>query len=132
MLEAKRQNEGKIMFRRRWVSHRDFLYVGDAADAIVRAIECSYIQPINVGNGKDISIKNLYTFIQDKLNYSGRVSWDTSYPNGQPKERLLDISKAKKHLKFEPQMSFEKGIDHTIDWYLENENHLLTLTSKYS
>lgn len=131
MLEAKRQNEEEIVAWGDGSPTRDFLYVGDAADAIVRAIECSYIQPINVGNGKDISIKNLYTFIQDKLNYSGRVSWDTSYPNGQPK-RLLDISKAKKHLKFEPQMSFEKGIDHTIDWYLENENHLLTLASKYS
>ena len=86
MLEAKRQNEEEIVAWGDGSPTRDFLYVGDAADAIVRAIECSYIQPINVGNGKDISIKNLYTFIQDKLNYSGRVSWDTSYPNGQPKK----------------------------------------------
>lgn len=131
MLDAKRKNKEEIIAWGDGSPTRDFLFVGDAANAIVQAIDCSYIEPINIGNGKDISINNLYRFIQEKLNYSGHVRWDASYPNGQPK-RLLDISKAKKYLGFEPQVSFENGIDQTIDWYLENEKQLLKLASKYS
>ena len=131
ILDAKRKNTEEIIAWGDGSPTRDFLFVGDAANAIVQAIDCSYIEPINIGNGKDISIKNLYRFIQEKLNYSGHVRWDTSYPNGQPK-RLLDISKARKYIGFEPQVSFENGIDQTIDWYLDNEKQLLKLASKYS
>lgn len=130
MLEAKRKNEKKVTAWGDGSPTRDFLYVKDAADAISKSITCNYTLPLNIGNGTDISIKALYEFIQGKLEYKGLVNWDTSLPNGQPK-RLLDISKANKHLGFYPQTSFEKGIDETIDWYLSNEKELSNLKSKY-
>lgn len=130
MISAKKNDTKEILAWGDGSPTRDFLYVNDAARAIVKSINCSYSNPINVGNGKDISIRTLYGFIQDKLNFKGNVSWDASYPNGQPK-RLLDISKARKYLNFEPKTSFERGIDQTIEWYLKNEKELSTLRSKY-
>ena len=130
MIAAKNNNIKEVSAWGDGSPTRDFLYVKDAARAIVRSINCSYSNPINVGNGKDISIKALYGFIKDKVNFEGSVNWDTSYPNGQPK-RLLDISKAREHFGFEPKTSFELGIDQTIEWYLKNEKELATLTTKY-
>ena len=130
MIAAKNNNIKEITAWGDGSPTRDFLYVKDAARAITKAIDCSYSYPINVGNGEDISIKALYGFIKAKVNFEGGVKWDTSYPNGQPK-RLLDISKARKYLNFEPETSFELGIDQTIEWYLKNEKELATLRSKY-
>ncbi len=131
MLEAKRNNVEEVIAWGDGSPTRDFLFVNDAANAIIQSIECSYVHPINVGNGLDINIKDLYSFIQQKVRYEGRVHWDTSRPNGQPK-RLLDISKAREYFMFEPKVSFEEGIDKTIDWYLQNEKMLATLKIKYS
>ena len=131
MLEAKRNNDKNVVAWGDGTPTRDFLYVKDAADAITKSIKCDYIHPINIGNGKDISIKNLYKYIQEKLQYSGCVNWDKSHPNGQPK-RLLNISKANEYLKFYPQTTFEQGIDETIEWYLKHEGHLSKLSSKYA
>ncbi len=131
MLTAKRNNKNQVIAWGDGTPTRDFLYVKDAADAIVKSIGCNYNLPINVGNGADISIKSLYKYIKDKLNYTGSINWDVSLPNGQPK-RLLDISKANKYLDFHPKTSFEKGVNETIEWYLKNERSLSKLTSKYT
>ncbi len=130
ILDAKRQGINKITAWGDGSPTRDFMHVKDAARGIVNAIECDYIYPINLGSGQEVSIKELYELLCDYLNYTGDVFWDASYPNGQPK-RLLDISKAKTHLNFTPNVSFEQGIKETIEWYLENENAINSLPPKH-
>lgn len=130
MISAKSNNIEEIVAWGDGSPTRDFLFVKDAANAIVQSIDCTYTNPINIGNGKDISIKDLYGFIKNKVNYKGSITWDNSYPNGQPK-RLLDISKARQHIDFEPKTTFEEGIDQTIEWYIKNEEELATLKTKY-
>jgi GDP-L-fucose synthase len=109
---------------------RDFVYVQDAAEAIVQSINTDYYKPINIGNGKDISIKELYTIISQKMGYKGKIHWNTSKPNGQPK-RLLDISKAQKYFAYKPKVDFETGLQKTIDWYLENKKEIDKLPPKH-
>jgi GDP-L-fucose synthase len=130
ILAAKRKGEHQITAWGDGSPTRDFIHVCDAAKGIVNAIRCAYTQPINLGSGQEVSIKELYKYLCEHLNFDGSVYWDTSYPNGQPK-RLLDISKAKKYLKFQPKISFDKGIAETISWYLENEDFLNTLKPKH-
>jgi GDP-L-fucose synthase len=109
---------------------RDFIYVTDAANAIVQSINCNYEQPINIGSGKDISIKELYSLICKHMHYEGDVFWDTSKPNGQPK-RLLDISKAKNMFGFKPSIDFENGLKLTLDWYINNRSKIDSLAPKH-
>ncbi len=130
ILHAKRQGEHQITAWGDGSPTRDFLHVRDAARGIVNAIRCDYIHPINLGSGQEVSIKDLYTNLCKYLDFNGSVFWDTSYPNGQPK-RLLDISKAKTYLQFEPSVTFESGIAETINWYLENETRINALPPKH-
>jgi GDP-L-fucose synthase len=130
ILDAKRKGEDQIIAWGDGSPTRDFMHVRDAAKGIVNAIRCTYTQPINLGSGQEVSIKELYDHLCKHLNFDGSVYWDTSYPNGQPK-RLLDISKAKKYLDFQPNISFDQGIAETISWYLENEDYLNTLKPKH-
>jgi GDP-L-fucose synthase len=96
---------------------REFLYVEDAAEAIARATE-SYDdpQPINIGAGSEISIKALVELIAELCGFQGRIRWDASKPDGQPR-RLLDTSRAKALLGFQARTDFVKGLRQTIDWY---------------
>ncbi len=130
ILDAKRQGINQITAWGDGSPTRDFMHVRDAAKGIVNAIRCDYSQPINLGSGQEVSIKELYDFLCKYLNFEGTVFWDSSYPNGQPK-RLLDISKAKEYLDFEPSISFEAGINETIQWYINNEEHLNSLSPKH-
>lgn len=109
---------------------RDFLYVTDAADGIVKALECDEHGPINLGAGEEISIKQLFEKLADKIGFNGKVKWDTSKPNGQPR-RLLDISKAEELLNFKPATSFDVGLEQMISWYLTNRNEIDALPPKF-
>lgn len=96
---------------------RELLYVDDAARAIVNAVEKNIdCTPINIGSGTEVSIANLATIIAKKVGYTGKILWDTSYPNGQMKRRI-DSSAAKDLLDFEAQVSLDDGLRNTINWY---------------
>jgi len=96
---------------------REFLYVGDAAEGIVDAMErYNGREPVNLGTGKEISIKNLAEKIKDMVGFNGRILWDTSKPNGQPR-RCLDVSKARSYFGFTAKTDFDLGLDKTIGWY---------------
>ena len=99
---------------------RDFLYVDDAAEAIMRTLETyDDPQPLNLGSGQEVSIKRLADIITDKMGYTGRVVWDTSYPNGQMR-RQLDSTRAENALGWKASTTFEDGIERTIAWYRES------------
>jgi GDP-L-fucose synthase len=96
---------------------REFLYVEDAAEAIVQAIgKIDDPSPINLGSGFEISIRDLVQKIRLEVGYDGDVLWDTSKPDGQPK-RFLDTSRAKELIGWEASTGFDEGIRNTIRWY---------------
>ena len=101
---------------------REFLYVEDAADGIVRAAE-SYNggEPVNLGRGEEIAVSDLARLIAEKIGFSGEIVWDTTKPNGQPR-RLLDVSQAAKEFSFRAPTSFEEGLLRTIEWF-EGSRH---------
>lgn len=108
---------------------REFLYVEDAAEGILLAAE-KYDKPapVNLGVGKEIMIKDLVCLIARLTGYEGKIVWDTSKPDGQPR-RCLDTTKARCEFGFVVKTSFVDGLKKTIDWYLQNrddKNHLLS------
>jgi GDP-L-fucose synthase len=96
---------------------REFFYVEDAAEAIVAATE-SYDKsdPVNIGAGFEISIKDLVTLLVDLMKFDGDVVWNHSKPDGQPR-RMLDTTKALKEFNFKAATSFREGLLKTIEWY---------------
>jgi GDP-L-fucose synthase len=98
---------------------REFLYVEDAADGIIMAAEkYSKSMPVNIGAGREIKIKDLVILICNLMDYRGKIKWDKSKPDGQPR-RMLDTSRAKKEFGFKAKTSFEEGLKNTINWYLK-------------
>jgi len=98
---------------------REFLYVEDCALGIALATErYDSSDPVNLGSGKEISIRELAAKISSELGYEGKIIWDTSKPNGQPR-RMLDVSRAKE-FGFSASTDFDQGLRKTIRWYLEN------------
>ena len=101
---------------------REFIYVEDAAEGVVLATErYNKNEPVNIGAGFEISIKDLVDLIARLAGYKGRITWDTSRPDGQPRRRL-DTSKALKEFGFEAGTEFEEGLKKTIEWYLSHES----------
>jgi GDP-L-fucose synthase len=99
---------------------REFLYVEDAAEAIVRAAEgYDAPEPMNIGSGVEISIRRLAEIIKEKTGFEGEILWDSSKPNGQPR-RLLDVSRAEEALGFRAATPFEEGLERTIGWFREH------------
>lgn len=99
---------------------REFLYVEDAAEGIALATErFSGDQPVNLGSGNEIAIRDLVVLIARLTGFSGQIVWDTSKPNGQPR-RQLDVSRAERFFGFRAQTSFEVGLRRTIDWYCQS------------
>jgi GDP-L-fucose synthase len=97
---------------------REFLYVEDAAEGILLATErYNDSLPVNLGSAFEISIKDLTEMMARLCGFSGRIVWDTSKPNGQPR-RKLDVSRARERFGFEARTSFEDGLRQTIAWYL--------------
>ncbi|MBW7959538.1 MAG: GDP-L-fucose synthase [Candidatus Promineofilum sp.] len=96
---------------------REFLYVEDAAEGIVLASErYNESDPVNLGSGNEISIKDLLTTIAHHTGFSGRIEWDTSKPNGQPR-RALNTDRAYERFGFRATTDFDEGLRRTIDWY---------------
>ena len=96
---------------------REFLYVDDAAEGIVLATErYNKPDPVNLGAGREISIRELVELIQKHTGYTGEIRWDTSKPDGQPR-RCLAVSRARQEFGFEAKMSFDEGLQCTIEWY---------------
>lgn len=100
---------------------REFLYVDDAAEGILLAAEhYNKPDPVNLGSGMEISIKDLTLTIARHVGFEGEVRWDTTKPNGQPRRRL-DVSRAKQEFGFQAKMNFEEGLRRTVDWYRQNK-----------
>lgn len=98
---------------------REFLYVEDCAEAIVLATErYDKPDPVNIGAGFEISIKDLVDLIVEMTGFKGQIVWDTSKPNGQPR-RCLDVSRAEREFGFRAKTDFRTGLRKLIDWYLE-------------
>src|SRR3990167_9956702 len=115
--DAQRKRERSITVWGGGKASREFLYVDDAARAIVLAAErYSGREPVNIGAGFEITIKELIGLIASLMGYIGEIRWDTSKPDGQPR-RMLDISRAQKEFGFTASTSFKKGLAKTIAWY---------------
>ncbi|TMK37618.1 MAG: GDP-L-fucose synthase [Actinobacteria bacterium] len=96
---------------------REFLYVEDAADAILAGTErFEGSSPVNLGTGTEISIRDLASLIARLTDFNGRFEWDTTKPDGQPR-RALDVSRAEAEFGWRAQMPFEEGLRRTIAWY---------------
>jgi len=99
---------------------REFLYVEDCARAITLAAEqYDRAEPVNLGAGWEISIKDLAETIAKHVGYEGEIIWDTTKPNGQPR-RKLDVSRARDGFGFEAEVSFDEGIRQTVAWWEAN------------
>lgn len=99
---------------------REFLYVEDAAEGILLATErYNGAEPVNLGSGFEISIRDLAELIRRLTGFEGELVWDTSKPNGQPR-RALDISRAEKYFGFRAKTNFEEGLRRTIEWYRQH------------
>ena len=118
--EAKINNDKEAIVWGTGKATREFLYVEDCAEAIVLASEkYDKSDPVNIGAGFEVSIKNLAEKIKDIISYKGKIVWDTSKPDGQPR-RCLDTSRAFKEFSFKAKTSFDNGLKRTIEWYIEN------------
>ena len=100
---------------------REFVHVADAAEGILLATEFyNGSEPVNIGAGFEITIRDLTERIVGFTGYKGAIRWDTSKPDGQPRRRL-DVSRAKKYFGFEAKTDFDEGLKATIDWYLKHK-----------
>jgi len=100
---------------------REFLYVEDATEGIILATEYyDKPDPINIGAGFEISIKNLIELIAKLTKFNGKIIWDSNKPDGQPR-RMLDTSKAEIEFGFKAKTPLDKGLKKTIEWYLKNK-----------
>jgi len=118
-IEAKSSGQRTVVLWGDGSPTREFLYVEDAADAIVRAGEAyDGSDPVNVGSGEEVTIRELAALIAAKTGFEGEIVWDTTKPNGQPRRRL-DVSRAEQLFGFRARTSLAEGLQRTIDWYGE-------------
>ncbi|MFD2612379.1 GDP-L-fucose synthase family protein [Paenibacillus gansuensis] len=119
-LEARKQGLPSITVWGTGQATREFLYVEDAAQAIVLAAD-NYEgrEPLNIGTGREISIRDLAALIAEKTGFKGEIVWDPTKPDGQPR-RCLDVTRAKDLLGFTAKTALEEGLQKTIDWYTAN------------
>lgn len=124
--DAQEEGAGQITVWGDGSPTREFIYVNDAAEGIVLAME-QYDEPhpVNIGSGMEISIRDLVNTIVELMGYQGEIKWDATKPNGQPR-RMLDISRAQNKFKFKAQVDFHQGLKQTIDWYREHPHTVAT------
>ncbi|WP_379971141.1 GDP-L-fucose synthase family protein [Ectobacillus sp. sgz5001026] len=120
-MEAKEQGKDYITVWGSGKATREFLFVEDAAEAILMAA-ASYNgdEPVNIGTGTEISIKDLVELIATQTGFKGQIRWDSQKPDGQPR-RCLDVQRAKECFGFEAKVSLEEGLKKTIEWYINQE-----------
>jgi GDP-L-fucose synthase len=122
--DAKIDNHNEVIVWGTGKATREFLFVEDCAEAVVLATEkYDESDPVNVGAGFEISIKNLTEKISEIINFKGKIIWDTTKPDGQPR-RCLDTIKAEKEFGFKAKIDFDEGLKKTIEWYINNRDLL--------
>jgi len=123
VMSAKWDNKSSIEAWGTGVATREFLYVEDAAEAIVLAAEkYDKPEPVNIGSGLEISIKDLTQTICQIVGYNGKIKWDASKPDGQMR-RKLDVSKAAREFGLRPKTDFATGLRKTIEFYENNTRY---------
>jgi GDP-L-fucose synthase len=116
-VEAKAEQQAEVVLWGDGTPTREFLFVRDAARGLIDAAErYDEPDPVNLGAGFEISMAELSGLIARKVGYEGKIRWDTSRPNGQPR-RMLDVSRARERFGFVARTSFDQGLDETIAWY---------------
>ena len=116
-VDAVRNGEDEIAVWGTGKASREFFYVEDAAEAIILATErYNKSDPVNIGTGFEISIRDLVGLIAELTGFTGRVAWDASKPDGQPR-RMLDTNKAYEEFGFRAKTGFKEGLQKTIEWY---------------
>ena len=116
-VDATREGQETVDVWGTGAASREFLYVDDAAEGIVLATErYDRPEPVNLGAGREISIRELVELIRTHTGFAGEVRWDTSKPDGQPR-RCLAVSRAREEVGFEARMSFDEGLRRTVEWY---------------
>jgi GDP-L-fucose synthase len=122
--EAQQTGRSEILLWGDGTPTREFLYVEDAAEGILEAAEhYNDSLPLNLGTGEEVSIKNLALMIAAELGYTGRIDWDTTKPNGQPR-RCLNVSRIKQMIGFQAKHSLREGLKKTIQWFQTNRYSL--------
>lgn len=121
-VEAKQKGKKEVVVWGTGKPTREFFYVEDAAEAILLAAEkYNKSEPVNLGAGFEISIKELANLIKELAGFEGKIVWDKTKPDGQPRRRL-DVSKAKKEFGFTAKTEFKKGLQETINWFIANKS----------
>ncbi len=116
-VEARRANAAHIVCWGTGAASREFLYVDDAADGLIRAAETmDEPTPINLGTGMEITIRDLVTLVAKLCGFKGEIRWDASRPDGQPR-RCLDTARAERLLGWKAKVGFEEGLRRTIEWF---------------
>ena len=119
-VEAKEKNKKEVVVWGTGKPTREFLYVKDAAEGILKACEkYDKVDPVNLGAGFEISIKDLADLIKKLTCFKGEIVWDKSKPDGQPR-RKLSTNRAKKEFGFEAKTDFPQGLKESINWYIKN------------
>jgi GDP-L-fucose synthase len=122
--EAKESHASEVVLWGDGTPTREFLYVEDAAEGILLAAEhYNDSRPLNLGTGEEISIKALAATIAADVGYQGRITWDRTKPNGQPR-RCLDVSRIKQAIGFQAKHALREGLKKTIQWYHANRTAL--------
>lgn len=125
VLEATERDDDHIVVWGTGAASREFLYVEDAAEGIVLASELyDGPEPVNLGAGREITIRDLVETIARLCGFKGDIRWDSSKPDGQPR-RMLDTARARDRFRFESKTDFEEGLRRTIQWYVSNKDREL-------
>ncbi|MCJ7623284.1 MAG: NAD-dependent epimerase/dehydratase family protein, partial [Anaerolineaceae bacterium] len=123
-LEAQDRCEDHIVVWGDGTPTREFIYADDAAEGILMAAEkYNQSEPVNLGSGYEVSIRDLVELIVGLTGFEGRIVWDTSKPNGQPR-RMLDTQRAENFFGFRARVKFEEGLKRTIEWYRESRHSI--------
>lgn len=121
--EAKKSGKNFIEVWGTGSPSREFFYVEDAAEGVVSATEkYDKSEPVNLGAGFEITIKELVELICRLMDFKGEIRWDSAKPDGQPR-RCLDVSRAEKEFGFKAKTGFEEGLKKTIEWYIKNQKY---------
>ncbi|MCL6624604.1 MAG: GDP-L-fucose synthase, partial [Fimbriimonadales bacterium] len=120
--EAKEHNRPSVTLWGDGSASREFLYVRDAAEAILLATALyNEPEPLNLGSGEEVTIRQLATLLAQLMEFHGEILWDTSKPSGQPR-RHVDSSRAHRHLPWRSKTPLLQGLQNTIAWYLKNHS----------
>ncbi len=116
-VDAVKRGDDRIVVWGTGNASREFLYVADCADGLLAAAErYDKPDPVNLGSGREITIRELVDLIAAETGFAGEIVWDATKPDGQPR-RCLDTTRARREFGFEARTDFREGLRRTIDWY---------------